>query len=338
MQDLYARLVELTGDGIYRYTVERGILLFANQGLVRILDLDCRAEELLGRNLRDILLYTEKEGSLRQTIIDLGEIRGFEYHFRTLKGEDRWVIHDSCLVRDPDTGQQVIEAIVKDITARKRAEQALEVERERLRSAVSEKESLLKEMHHRVKNNLQIVSSLLRLQSEYIRDVEALDMVKDCVSRIRTIALIHERLYKSHNLARVDFAEYVRHLAGQMFAACGARSDRVRFAVDIPADLSLGVHAAIPCALIISELITNALKHAFEDGEGTIRVSLRGGDSQPFELAVADDGAGLPDELDLKHPKSLGLELVHTLTGQIGGEISVIRSPGTEFRIRFPAA
>jgi PAS domain S-box-containing protein len=132
MTDLVNRLMTFTGDGVYRYTFEDGRILFANAGLVRILDLDCAPEELAGKLLKDALIYTEKAGAVRATLEETGEVHGFEYHFKTLKGEERWVIHDSFIVTDPQTGERIVEAIVKDITARKRAERALADERERL--------------------------------------------------------------------------------------------------------------------------------------------------------------------------------------------------------------
>jgi PAS domain S-box-containing protein len=133
MQDLYRRLMEFTRDGVYRYTFDEGKILLANQGLVNILDLDCKPEDLVGTYLKDALIYTDKEGSVRHALEEHGEIRGFEYHFKTLKGEDRWVIHDSLLTTHPDTKQRIVEAIVKDITERKRAEQELAAKEERLR-------------------------------------------------------------------------------------------------------------------------------------------------------------------------------------------------------------
>lgn len=133
MQDLYRRLMEFTRDGVYRYAFDDGRILLANQGLVDILDLDGKPEDLAGRFLKDVLIYTDKEGAVRHALEERGEIRGFEYHFKTLKGEDRWVIHDSLLISVPGTRQRIVEAIVKDITERKMAEQRLAAEKERLR-------------------------------------------------------------------------------------------------------------------------------------------------------------------------------------------------------------
>ena len=132
MDELYRRLLEFTRDGVYRYTFDEGRLLFANQGLVDILDLDCRPQEIQGRRLRDLMVYTEKEGSIRHLLEEYGEIHRFEYHFRTLKGEEKWVLHDSFLSLNEATGERTVDAIVKDITVLKRAEQEIARERERL--------------------------------------------------------------------------------------------------------------------------------------------------------------------------------------------------------------
>jgi PAS domain S-box-containing protein len=139
MQDLYRRLMEFTGDGVYRYTFDDGRILLANKGYVRILDLDCTPEELTGKYIRDMIIYTEKEGSVRNVLEKKGEIRGFEYHFRTLKGDDRWVIHDSILIVDPVTKERVVEAIVKDITESKKAEEALRKYRLHLEELVEQR-------------------------------------------------------------------------------------------------------------------------------------------------------------------------------------------------------
>jgi len=133
MRDIYKRLMEYTGDGVYRYAFEDGKILLANQGFVNILGLDCKPDELAGKCLKDVLIYTDKEGTLRHILEREGEIRGFEYHFKTLKGEERWVIHDAILVVDPDTKQRLVETIVKDITQRKKSEQELAANEERLR-------------------------------------------------------------------------------------------------------------------------------------------------------------------------------------------------------------
>ncbi|HTO94653.1 MAG TPA: histidine kinase dimerization/phosphoacceptor domain -containing protein [Bacteroidota bacterium] len=206
--------------------------------------------------------------------------------------------------------------------------------RDQLRSSLDEKEVLLKEIHHRVKNNLQVISSLLSLQSTYVRDTADAEIFRESQNRIRSMALIHEKLYQSGSVSRVDFPMYARSLATTLFRSYRSAESNVRLEVDF-GDVALGIDAAVPCGLIINELISNALKHAFPAGRGgTITLALRERDGK-MRLSVRDDGIGFPDRLDVRRPASLGLQLVNTLVAQIGGVLEVDRSAGTEFRIAF---
>jgi PAS domain S-box-containing protein len=206
--------------------------------------------------------------------------------------------------------------------------------RDQLRSSLDEKEVLLKEIHHRVKNNLQVVSSLLNLQSGYVRDQNDVEMFRESQNRIRSMALIHEKLYQSGNVSLVDFPQYARSLATTLFRSYRSGESNVSLEVDF-GDVSLGIDAAVPCGLIINELLSNALKHAFPAGRGgkvTLGLRAQGG---MMRLTVKDDGIGFPRGLDVTRPESLGLQLVNTLVAQIGGVLEVDRSSGTEFRIAF---
>jgi PAS domain S-box-containing protein len=208
--------------------------------------------------------------------------------------------------------------------------------RDQLRSSLDEKEVLLKEIHHRVKNNLQVISSLLNLQSSYVRDKNDLEIFRESQNRIRSMALIHEKLYQSGNISFVDFPQYAQSLATTLFRSYRSTESNVKLEVDF-GDVSLGIDAAVPCGLIINELLSNALKHAFPGGRGgKVLLGLRaqGGTTR---LTVKDDGIGVPSEVDVSRPDSLGLQLVNTLVAQIGGVLEVDRSNGTEFRIAFNA-
>ena len=582
MHQLYQRLLDFTGDGVYRYAFKDGRLLLANRGLVRILDLDCEPEALVGRYLRDLLIYTEKEGTIRSALEKAGELHGFEYHFKTLKGADRWVIHDSFLIND--NGEQVVEAIVRDITPRKLIEQELADEKEwlavtlrsigdaviatdsqgrielmngiaeqltgwpnsealgralpevfhivnertgapcdnpaervlltggivglanhtallarggtrisiadsgapirdsggrvvgvvlvfrdvtearraatrmeeseanfralaenasdgimivlgdgravyanrqlariagltpeqlfatnvetltrssdrkeivayvrdvveqevklpqfetallhrsrreipveaaiartywlgqpaailvfhdittskkveaQLRGTLREKDVLLKEIHHRVKNNLQVISSLLNLQAAHVEDPQALQMFADSRDRIKSMALIHEKLYQSGNLARVSFGQYITGLTDQLLRAHAARPDAVALRREVE-DISLDIDAAIACGLIVNELVSNALKHAFPDArQGEIVIRLHADQDGCVTLVVADNGVGLPPGTDLRAAETLGLQLVSTLVQQLRGSVEVDGGEGTRFTIRF---
>jgi PAS domain S-box-containing protein len=582
MDDLYRRLLQFTRDGVYRYTWADGRILLANRGLVVILGLDCDPEGIIGKRLRELLIYTEREGTVRRALEERGEIHGFDYHFKTLQGKDKWVIHDSFVSADPETGEKIVEAIVKDVTEKRLAEQAATAERERLRvtlqsigdgviatdaqgvvtllngvaegltgwgeaeavgrpltevlhivneltrapcedpvarvirtgmvvglanhtvlvardgreriiadsgapirdaagrvigtvlvfrdvtgqraaekaqrqqevllrmivtnvpivlfavdrdgrftlsegrgldslgrrpgesvgkcvydlyahvprigenirrvlggeefvdtvevaglffetryvplrdgegpvtgaigvsmdvterqradaavrASLREKEVLLKEIHHRVKNNMQVIHSLLSLQARHTRDPHALEVLTESQNRVRSMALVHEKLYQSQDLARINFREYVQKLGAELLRTYRIAPQTVTLAVDIE-PVELGLDAAVPCGLIISELVTNCLRHAFPDGRtGTVRVGLHGA-GEALALTVADDGAGLPEALDIRRSATLGLQLVNTLVDQMDGTIAVDRNGGTTVRITFrkpPAA
>ncbi len=205
-----------------------------------------------------------------------------------------------------------------------------------LSTSLQEKDILLKEIHHRVKNNLQIISSLLNLQSNYIKDPQALQVFTESRYRVRSMALIHEKLYQSHDLSRIDFADYIRALTSGLLATFGVRSTPVRISVEID-QIMLGLDAALPCGLIVNELVTNCFKYAFENGRpGEITISLRPVAGGRLCLRVADDGVGFPKELDFRNTESLGMQIVTTLSEQIDGTIELSNGSGTAFEILFP--
>ena len=224
---------------------------------------------------------------------------------------------------------QMVLLAMQDITQRK------EAELERMKAMLREKEVLLKEIHHRVKNNLQIISSLLRLQSETQKGKSSNDVFKESQNRIRSMALIHEKLYHSHDLSKIDFSEYVRNLASNLFLSYDVDPGRIGLEVKVE-DVSWDVGTAIPCGLIINELISNALKYAFpENRPGKIRVALCREDGM-FRLSVADNGVGLPKDVDFRQTESLGFQLVGMLTEQLNGTVDVHADGKTEICILFP--
>ncbi|MEO7273986.1 MAG: PAS domain S-box protein [Vicinamibacterales bacterium] len=208
---------------------------------------------------------------------------------------------------------------------------------EKVKASLREKEVLLKEIHHRVKNNLQIVSTLLNLQSGYTRDPATLAMFQESRGRVRSMALIHERLYRSDDLSRVDFAGYTRQLVDDLYRAYNLSDENVRLELDVDVP-ELGIDVAVPCGLLLNELITNCLKYAFVDAAaGRLRVGLHrtGGVNV---LTVSDDGVGFPATIDFRNTASFGLQLVNTLVDQLDGEITMAGGPGTTFTVRFPTS
>ncbi|MCI0497901.1 MAG: response regulator [Thermoplasmata archaeon] len=206
---------------------------------------------------------------------------------------------------------------------------------EQVRASLEGKVWLLKEIHHRVKNNLQIVSSLLQLQSRYIDDRKVLDIFRESQNRVRSMALIHERLYRSEDLETIDFSEYVRNLTSHLQKTYRDTAANVQMSVDI-GDIKLDVETGIPCGLIITELVSNAMKYAFPDGrKGTITISLEQAGDRAYVLTVSDDGVGLPADFDPGSSGSLGMQLINTLTDQLDGEVELDGSRGTRYTITF---
>jgi PAS domain S-box-containing protein len=229
---------------------------------------------------------------------------------------------------ETDEGTMVLAGVV-DISDRKREE-------ERLRAALKEKEILLGEIHHRVKNNLQIVHSLLDLQSASISDPAAVEMLRDGQNRIRSMALIHQLLYFSKDFARVDFATFLDNLIPTLVSSYAIESDRFTISINA-ADGQLPLNAAVPCGLIANELISNAFKHAFPgERRGEITIELNRDGTDHAVLMVSDDGIGIPDDLVLESTSTFGLQLVMLLADQLGGELEIHRSTPTRFLLRFP--
>lgn len=221
----------------------------------------------------------------------------------------------------------------RELFERQMAEKELLASDQRLRRSLAEKEALLKEIHHRVKNNLQIVSSLLFLQEDYMQDPKGVEILRESQNRVKSMALIHEQLYGTTDLARIDFGRYVQGLTANLFDAYGIESASIR--LDIRADdIALGVDMAVPCGLIVNELVSNAIKHAFPAGSGgTIEIIIRNLNSRRMEIVVADDGIGLAAPPTEINQQSLGLRLIDTLTTQLDGTLTVKTERGARFSI-----
>ena len=242
-----------------------------------------------------------------------GKIRYMNVHIR--------VIH-------PNKNQSAyVYGSVQDITNRKITE-------EKLKESIKEKEMLLKEIHHRVKNNLMIISSLLNLQSRYIKDEASKDIFKESQNRARSMALIHERLYQATDLKRIDFGDYIRTLSNELFRIYAGGFGLIELKINVE-DIFLDINTAIPLGLIVNELITNSLTHAFPEGKrGKINVNFHPKDDH-YEFTVNDNGIGFPKDIDFQNTDSLGLQIINSLTDQIDGKIKLDRTTGTEFKILF---
>jgi two-component sensor histidine kinase len=232
-------------------------------------------------------------------------------------------------VRNDEDEPVAMVGVARDITERRRGEEAL-------RTSLREKEVLLKEIHHRVKNNLQVISSLLSLQSEYLKDEAMIKIFKESQNRVKSMALIHEKLYQSANLAEIDFSDYLRELTTQLFRSYSIGTHGVSLNVHAPQVL-LAVDRAIPCGIIVNELVTNALKYAFPDSRGgRIDIDLHPVSDDQIRLAVRDNGVGFPADVDFETSDSLGLTLVRMLADQVQGQVVLQAGErGAEFIMTF---
>jgi two-component sensor histidine kinase len=218
--------------------------------------------------------------------------------------------------------------ILRDITARRRL--ADEQARIHVERAV-----LLKEIHHRVKNNLQVISSLFYLQAQRTEQESVRRLLDESRGRLQSIALIHEKLYRSEQLASIDFGDYLRDLTANLTSAIGVQAPHVQVRVEAE-EIFLDIDRAIPCALLVNELVSNSIKHAFLGGRhGEIRIAITRADSD-LEVEVSDTGIGFPADLDFQNVTTLGLQLVMSLTKQLRGTVELVRGEGTIFRIHVP--
>lgn len=242
--------------------------------------------------------------------------------FTNLKGEKiSFIEHHQVLKKNGKTIGLAL--IIEDVTERCKAEK-------NIKKSLREKEALLREIHHRVKNNLQIITSLLNLQLQRIEGEDINKVFRECQGRIKAMAMIHEHLYQSPSLAKIDFKEYTEKLLEDLIISYGAKIKK-RIEID---DIHLKIDTAIPLGLIINELVSNSIQHAFPNGKGTITIKLTSQNGK-MELIVADDGIGFPEDIELEKTDTLGLKLVNILVSQLDGKINFKTDHGTQFRIVF---
>ena len=249
--------------------------------------------------------------------------RKYETKFINKNGEIKDIFVTIATI--PGTVKQL--ASILDITENKKAEKDLQ-------GSLNEKDILMKEIHHRVKNNMQIVSSLLNLQTQYVDGDESQNVLKESQGRVKTMAMIHEKLYQSNDFTHIKFDDYIERLVSDIFYSYNIKKERIKHVIHVE-EVNLNIETAIPCGLIINELISNCLKYAFpENRHGEIYLSLKRSEEK-YELIITDNGIGFPESIDFKNTESLGLQLVNNLVDQIDGEISLDASHGTKFRIIF---
>ncbi len=290
------------------------------------------AEELLRGKFQDITHADDIDEDMAQVqALFEGKIDHFQREKRYLHGEGRivWVMLAVTLVHDADGKPLHYVAQLDDITERREAA-------ERMKASLAEKETLLKEVHHRVKNNLQVITSLLELQSASLSDPVLRARFREAQDRVRAMALIHEGLYRSGNLAAVDFGVHVRKLVASLLRSYSTGAVPIAFHAETD-EVQLDIDVAVPLSLIVNELVTNACKHAFAGGRGgTLHLIFQAREADMLLLSIGDDGPGLPPGFQWEKSPSLGLKVVRILVSQIGGRIGMPRPSEARFEIIFP--
>ncbi len=265
---------------------------------------------------------------IEQTLAHGTPPKGIEYRSVRRDGAIRWHSVRGAALRDPEGNIVGGMGIARDITERWTANN-------QLRSLVLEKEALLREVHHRVKNNLQVITSLLRLEAERAGQPHTVQVLRDMQGRIFAMASLHESLYRSNQFERVDLSDYIRRVCTQLLHSASVRPGAIRLGFDLE-PVYLEVHQAIPCGLLVNELVSNSLKHGFPDGRtGAIRVELHVTGGGRLELSVRDTGVGLPVDFDSRRNGSLGLQLVADLAHQLHGALDIAPAPGAAFCVVF---
>ncbi len=327
IDESYYQIYEDIPIGLFRSQPD-GMLLKVNNAMVQILGYPDR-KTLLDTNASRLYADPQERIKWQAMVETYGVERETEVCLRRYDGTYVWVQHSSRVTRGADGKILYYNGAIIDISERMRAET-------QIHEAVKEKEVLLKEIHHRVKNNLQIISSLLNLQSDYLRDPYDKEMFKQSQNRVKAMALLHEKLYQSPELTRIDFDEYLRSLMPTLFQSYKTTMAEIECIIETDGML-LDIDTAIPCGLIVGELVANSLKHAFPQGKtGSINVGLKHIDDRTLQLSVQDDGIGMDKNvMEISNAVPMGWELINMLSEQLGGKIEIENQKGTRVRIIF---
>lgn len=344
-------VLESIGEGIFG-TDHEGIIIYGNPASAQILG--CTGEELIGKHIHTIFecYQSGNKNNLDELPIQITFKEGKSHN-----GEDNFIKKEGTVFQAEYNSAplmengQVIGSVIgfRDITKRKQDEEDLKKSKEKLEASLKEKDILLREVHHRVKNNMQIISSLLNLQSRNVKDKIYLELIKESRDRVKSMAIIHEKLYQSDDLAEIYFADYIKSLANYLFSSYTKKCDHIKMNIDAD-NIYLDIDDAIPCGLIMNEILSNSLKHAFpwigsqetlngtfEDlpkKEGQIHISFKENNDK-LVLSISDNGVGFPKDFDFKNADSLGLRLVNMLVDQLNGTMELNNKNGSEFKFIF---
>ncbi len=328
----------------YRILVENSLqgIVIAQQNPIRLVFVNPSMKKMLGYTSNELTSFSPEK--LQGLIHPLDRVDFFEkfrdrlegksvpsfYEVRGIRKDEKEVWFEINTSRIEYKGQAAVQAVFIDITERKRMEA-------QIKASLKEKEVLLREIYHRVKNNLQIISSLILLQSGYFKDPQDLKRLREVFNRIKAIAIIHEKLYQSKDFVHVDFKTYLNDLVNFLLISHGIHMGQIDLTVDSE-DIRLTPEWGIPCGLLIHELVSNSLSHAFskkDQAKKQISITLRRRNKRTLELTVGDNGTGLPRGVDFRETETLGFQLVNTLVQQLQGVIRLQRGKGTTFKIVF---
>ncbi len=323
----YRTLFESAPAGIGLSTFA-GRVRAANDNMLRLTGYSLA--ELLELDIRDLYRNPQERTLMQKQLARDGLVRDFEVEMK--RKDDQPFFASLNVTPIQMEGEEILLTVIMDITKRKRAQ-------EQVAAALREKEVLLREIHHRVKNSMQVIVSLLRLHARRINDPQAHDAFSDCQNRIQAMALIHETLCQSPSLAHVGVTEYLGGLVRNLTRAYSGAFARVSVTVDA-GEQEVSIDQAVPLGMIINELVSNALEHAFPEArQGEVRVSCQLADDNRLELVVSDNGIGMGSEVDPRCSETMGLRLVMRLAeDQLGGKVSISADPGTTFTISFNPA
>jgi len=319
---------------VYYETALDGTILEVSPSIDVLSSKAFRREDVIGRSMSDFYEAPGDRDAFMKVIFEQGQVTDYEVMLRNRDGSLIPCSLSSKIVYDAEGRPQKIVGSMRNIAERKRAEDQAKTAYLALSTSLREKELLLQEVHHRVKNNLQIISSLLNLEAERVSP-DVRDLIKRSQTRIRSLSLVHEKLYRASDLNRIDLGGYIQTLVLHLFQVYVIDPENIRLETDFE-DVSLDINSAIPCGLILNELISNALKHAFPAGrKGALSVRMKRTPDDLVLIQVSDDGIGLPDDFDSRNPKSFGFQIMNLLIEQLEAKLTVNQSRGTAFTVTF---
>lgn len=323
----YRRLFETAQDGILILDADTGKINDVNLFLIKMLGYS--KEEFLGKKLWEIGVFKDIKAS-KEAFLELQTKKYVRYEDLPLETKDGRSMNVEFVSNVYFVGhERVIQCNIRDITDRKQAEEAV-------KRSLKEKEALLKELHHRVKNNLQIIASLLQLKLSKSKDKEVISVFKQTQERIKVMALVHQKFCESSDFITINIFGYVHELVNNLLSSYGVDREKIAVKIDV-ANVLLKIDLAVSCGLVINELLTNSFKYAFpENRKGEINISLRSIEKNKLEIIVSDNGIGIAKDFNLHSTETVGLALVvSTIESQLGGKIKLNREGGTKFKVTF---